>query len=331
MERNMLSPVVSGAAYRRGLFPENQAFASDWIPVGGDHEIFYEECGRRDGKPCVILHGGPGGAINPTMRRFFDPSRWRMVLFDQRGCGRSRPNASLEDNTTWALIEDIERLRERLGVEKWCVFGGSWGSTLALAYAITHPERVESLVLRGVFLVTQRELRWFYQEGASMLFPDAWERFCAPIPPDEQGDMISAYHRRLTSPERRVQAEAAAAWSQWEGDTMSIRGPEARPSKFNEIDFAIAFARIECHYFANGGFFPEEGWLLNNVDKLRSIPGWVVQGRFDVVTPMDAAWRLKTAWPQARFEIVWDAGHASTEPGVVDALVRATDQAYRVS
>lgn len=264
------------------------------------------------------------------MRRFFDPAKWRMVLFDQRGCGRSRPNASLEDNTTWALIEDIERLRERLGIEKWCVFGGSWGSTLALAYAITHPERVESLVLRGVFLLTQRELRWFYQEGASMLFPDAWERFCAPVPEAERDDMIAAYHKRLTDPDRRVQAEAAAAWSQWEGDTMSIRGPEARPSKFNEVDFAIAFARIENHYFTNGGFFEEDGWILKNADKLGPIPGWVVQGRFDVVTPMEAAWKLKNAWPGARFEIIWDAGHASTEPGVVDALVRATEQAFRV-
>jgi proline iminopeptidase len=261
------------------------------------------------------------------MRRFFDPSRWRMALFDQRGCGKSRPNASLDDNTTWTLIEDIERLREHLGIEKWCVFGGSWGSTLALAYAIVHPERVESLVLRGVFLLTERELGWFYQHGASMLFPDAWERFCAPIPAAERGDMISAYHKRLTHPERRVQAEAAAAWSQWEGDTISIRGPEARPSKFNEIDFAIAFARIECHFFANHGFFPEEDWILKNAAKLRDIPGWIVQGRFDVVTPMDAAWRLKTAWPEARFDVVWDAGHASTEPGIVDALIRATDQA----
>jgi proline iminopeptidase len=331
MERSMPSPIVSAGSFRRGLYGENQPFASGWMPVGGPHEIFYEECGRPDGKPCVILHGGPGGAINPTMRRFFDPSRWRMVLFDQRGCGRSRPNASLEDNTTWALIADIERLREKLGIEKWCVFGGSWGSTLALAYAITHPERVESLVLRGVFLLTQRELRWFYQDGASMLFPDAWERFCAPVPEAERGDMIRAYHKRLTHADRRIQAEAAAAWSQWEGDTMSIRGPEARPSKFNEIDFAVAFARIECHYFVNGGFFDEDGWIVKNVDKIRHIPGWIVQGRFDVVTPMDSAWRLKSAWPQTRFEIVWDAGHASTEPGVVDALIRATDQAFRVS
>ncbi|MBS0333168.1 MAG: prolyl aminopeptidase [Proteobacteria bacterium] len=330
MERSTPPPAVSAAAHRRGLFADNEPFNTGWMPTGDGHEIYYEECGNPRGKPCLILHGGPGGAINPTMRRFFDPARWRMTLFDQRGCGRSRPNASLENNTTWTLIEDIERLRERLGVEKWAVFGGSWGSTLALAYAIRHPERVESLVLRGVFLLTERELSWFYQDGACMLFPDAWQRFRAPIPPSEQGDMIGAYHKRLTHPERRVQAEAAAAWSQWEGDTISIRGPEARPSKFNEIDFAIAFARIECHFFANRGFFPEEGWILKNALQLKNIPGWIVQGRFDVVTPMEAAWKLKSAWPSARFEVVWDAGHASTEPGIVDALVRATDQAFSV-
>ena len=330
MERSTPPPAVSAASNRRGLFADNEPFASGWLPADGAHEIYYEECGAPHGRPCVILHGGPGGAINPTMRRFFDPAKWRMALFDQRGCGKSRPNASLEDNTTWSLIADIERLREHLGVEKWCVFGGSWGSTLALAYAIKHPERVESLVLRGVFLLTERELSWFYQDGACMLFPDAWQRFCAPIPLAERGDMIGAYHKRLTHPDRHVQAEAAAAWSQWEGDTISIRGPEARPSKFNEIDFAIAFARIECHFFANHGFFPEEGWILNNAQALKDIPGWIVQGRFDVVTPMDAAWKLKSAWPQARFEVVWDAGHASTEPGIVDALVRATDQALSV-
>src|ERR1700709_1945978 len=204
MERNTPPPAVSAAPNRRGLFGESEPFSQGWLPVSGGHEIYYEECGRADGKPCVILHGGPGGAINPTMRRFFDPAKWRMPLFDQRGCGKSRPNASLEDNTTWSLIEDIERLRVHLGVEKWSVFGGSWGSTLALAYAITHPQRVESLVLRGVFLLTQRELGWFYQDGASMLFPDAWERFCAPIPEAERDDMISAYHKRLTSSDRRI-------------------------------------------------------------------------------------------------------------------------------
>jgi proline iminopeptidase len=328
MDRNQAAPSVSSSSHRRGLFPENEPFASGWLAADGGHEIYYEECGNPHGRPCVILHGGPGGAINPTMRRFFDPAKWRMTLFDQRGCGKSRPNASLEDNTTWSLIRDIERLRERLGVEKWCVFGGSWGSTLALAYAIAHPDRVESLVLRGIFLLTPRELTWFYQDGASMLFPDAWARFCAPIPPEERGDLIGAYHKRLTHPDRRIQAEAAAAWSQWEGDTISIRGPEARPSKFNEIDFAIAFARIECHFFANGGFFPQEDWILRNAAALAGIPGWIVQGRFDIVTPMEAAWKLKGAWPGARFEVVWDAGHASTEPGIVDALVRATDQAF---
>lgn len=330
MEQNAPPITVSSTAHRRGLFPENEPYAYGWLPTGGPHEIFYEECGNPKGKPCVILHGGPGGAINPTMRRFFNPAKWRMALFDQRGCGKSRPNASLDDNTTWSLIEDIERLRVHLGVEKWTVFGGSWGSTLALAYAITHPERVEALVLRGIFLLTKRELRWFYQEGASMLFPDAWQRFCAPIPEAERADMMAAYHKRLTHSDRRIQAEAAAAWSQWEGDTISIRGPEARPSKFNEIEFAIAFARIECHFFVNGGFFGEDGWILKNIEKIRGIPGWIVQGRFDVVTPLDSAWALKKAWPEADFNIIWDAGHASTEPGIVDGLVRATDQALKL-
>lgn len=313
---------------RRGLYREVEPFSFGWLPTGSAHEIYYEECGAPRGKPAVILHGGPGGAINPTMRRFFDPSRWRMTLFDQRGCGRSRPNASLDDNTTWSLIADIERLREHLGIEKWTVFGGSWGSTLALAYAIKHPDRVEGLVLRGVFLLTQKELAWFYQDGASMLFPDAWERFLAPIPVEERGDLMAAYHRRLVHPDRRVQAEAANAWSQWEGDTISLRGPEARPPKFNEEDFAIAFARIESHFFVNRGFFPEDNWILNNIETIRHIPAWIVQGRFDVVTPLASAWALHRAWPSAHFEIVWDAGHASTEPGVIDGLIRATEAAY---
>ena len=312
---------------RRGLYGEQEPFDFGWIATGDGHEVFYEVCGNPKGKPAVVLHGGPGGAINPTMRRFFDPKRWKTVLFDQRGCGRSRPNASLQNNTTWDLIADIERLRVKMGVEKWCVFGGSWGSTLALAYAITHPERVSGLILRGVFLLTARELHWFYQDGAAMMFPDAWERFLAPIPAAERGDLMAAYHKRLTQADRAVQSRAAAAWSQWEGDTISLRGPDARPAKFNEVDFATAFARIECHYFTNGGFFPEDGWILKSARKLKSIPGWIVQGRFDVVTPLDAAWRLKTAWPEANFEIVWDAGHASTEPGIIDALVRAGDEA----
>ncbi len=315
------------AGGRRGLYVETEPFATGWLSTGSAHELYYEECGSRDGKPVVVLHGGPGGAMNPTMRRFFDPARWRVALFDQRGCGRSRPNASLDANTTWDLVDDIERLRRHLGIEKWVVFGGSWGSTLALAYAIRHPERVAGLILRGVFLLTQRELDWFYQDGASMLFPDAWARFLAPIPPEERHDLMAAYHRRLINPDRRVQAQAAAAWSQWEGDTLSLRGPQARPAKFSEVDFAIAFARIECHFFTNKGFFEEDGWLLKNIAAIRGIPGWIVQGRFDVVTPLESAWTLKHAWPEAHFDIIWDAGHASTEPGIVDALVRATDQA----
>lgn len=315
---------------RRGLYPEIEPFAYGWQTTESAHEVYYEECGAPGGKPAVVLHGGPGGAVNAAMRRFFDPTRWRTVLFDQRGCGKSRPHADLNENDTWKLVEDIERLRIRCGVEKWTVFGGSWGSTLALVYALTHPERVEALILRGVFLLTRRELHWFYQDGASLLFPDAWERYLAPIPADERGDMMAAYYRRLTSDDATVRREAAVAWSSWEGDTISVKGPEGRPEKFAEVDFATAFARLECHYFVNGGFLPEDGWILKNAHKLRGIPCWIVQGRFDVVTPLESAWALSKTWPEARLEIVGDAGHASTEPGIVDALVRATDEAARL-
>lgn len=312
---------------RRDLYPEIEPFASGWMATGGVHEIYYEECGNPNGKPVVVLHGGPGGACNPGMRRYFDPKIYRIILFDQRGCGRSRPNASLEDNTTWTLIEDIERLRERCGVDKWAVFGGSWGSTLAMAYAITHPERASALLLRGIFLLTKKELTWFYQHGASMIFPDAWERFVAPIPEAERHDLMGAYYKRLIGDDRKAQLECAVAWSSWEGETVSIRGPDARPDKFAEPDFALAFARIECWYFMNGGFFPEDGWILKNIHRIRHIPAWVAQGRFDVVTPIDSAWSLHRAWPEARLDIVPDAGHASTEPGIIDSLIRATDWA----
>jgi proline iminopeptidase len=321
---------VSQTFGRRTLYPDIEPFETGWMETADGHEVYYETCGAKDGRPCVVLHGGPGGATNPTMRRFFDPSRWRVTLFDQRGCGKSRPAASLEHNTTWTLIEDIERLRKRAGVDTWCVFGGSWGSTLALAYAAKHPERVSALILRGVFLLTEREVRWFYQDGASSLFPDAWERFLAPIPVEERGDLLAAYHRRLTGTDRAAQIEAACAWSQWEGDTLSILGPEGRPAKFAEPNFAVAFARLECHYFVNKGFFPHDGWLLDQVPRFRRIPAYIVQGRFDVVTPMETAWTLTKAWPEAVFEIVWDAGHASTEPGIIDALLRATDAAARL-
>jgi proline iminopeptidase len=314
-------------APRRELFPEIEPFASGWMKTDSVHEIYFEECGNPQGLPVLVLHGGPGGAVNPGMRRYFDPSRYRIILFDQRGCGKSRPNASLEDNTTWTLIDDIERLRERCGVEKWVVFGGSWGSTLSLAYAITHPERVLSLVLRGIFLLTRKELHWFYQDGCSMIFPDAWERFLAPIPEAERHDLMGAYYKRLTGPDEKARVDCAVAWSSWEGETVSVEGPSARPDKFADPEFAIAFARIECWYFMNGGFFPEEDWILKNVERIRHIPAWIAQGRFDVVTPISGAWSLHRAWPEAKLDIVPDAGHASTEPGIVDSLIRATDWA----
>lgn len=316
---------------RRDLFPEIESYASGWMSTGGPHEVWYEESGNPQGRPVVVLHGGPGGAVNPGMRRFFDPKKWRIVMFDQRGCGKSKPNASLDDNTTWTLIEDIERLRELLGIDRWAVFGGSWGSTLAMAYAITHPERVQSLLLRGIFLLTKPELRWFYQEGASNIFPDAWERFVEPITEDERHDLMGAYYKRLTGPDKAERDRCAVAWSSWEGETVSVQGPDARPDKFADPEFAVAFARIECWYFMNGGFFPEENWILRNVARMRHIPAWIAQGRFDVVTPISGAWSLHRAWPEAKLDVIADAGHASTEPGIVDSLIRATDWAAGLS
>ena len=300
------------------------------MATGSVHEIHWEACGDPRGRPMVVLHGGPGGAVNPGMRRYFDPALWNVFLFDQRGCGQSTPNAVLEDNDTWKLIEDIERLRVQAGVDRWSVFGGSWGSTLAMAYAIKHPDRVESLILRGIFLLTEPELQWFYQRGASEIFPDAWERFVAPIPEAERGDLMGAYYKRLMGDDIEERRRCAVAWSSWEGETVSAQGPAARPDKFAEPDFAVAFARIENWYFTNKGFFPEENWILNSIDRIRHIPTWIVQGRFDVVTPMSGAWALHRAWPEAQFEVIADAGHASTEPGIVDGLVRATDAAARL-
>ena len=300
------------------------------MATGSVHEIHWEACGDPRGRPMVVLHGGPGGAVNPGMRRNFDPALWNVFLFDQRGCGQSTPNAVLEDNDTWKLIEDIERLRVQAGVDRWSVFGGSWGSTLAMAYAIKHPDRVESLILRGIFLLTEPELHWFYQQGASEIFPDAWERFVAPIPEAERGDLMGAYYKRLMGDDIEERRRCAVAWSSWEGETVSAQGPAARPDKFAEPDFAVAFARIENWYFTNKGFFPEENWILNSIDRIRHIPTWIVQGRFDVVTPMSGAWALHRAWPEAQFEVIADAGHASTEPGIVDGLVRATDAAARL-
>ena len=277
----------------------------------------------------VFLHGGPGGGTDPRQRQFFDPAAYRIVLFDQRGCGKSTPFASMDANTTWHLVADIERLREQLGIEKWQVFGGSWGSTLALAYAETHPDRVTELVLRGIFLVRRSEIDWFYQGGCRALFPDAWEDFTAPIPVAERGDLVSAYHRRLTSPDRAVRVEAARAWSVWEGRTSYLIVNEAAVAHHDEDDFALAFARIECHYFVNDCWLEGDKALLNGIDRIRHIPAVIVQGRYDVVCPTESAWALHRAWPEAELVITPDAGHAAFEAGNVDGLVAATDRFRR--
>lgn len=310
---------------RRRPYPDIEPFETGMLDVGDGHRLYWEVSGNPRGKPVVVLHGGPGGGSDPRQRRFFDPSRYRIVLFDQRGCGRSTPYACLEANTTWHLVADIERLREHLGIERWQVFGGSWGSTLALAYAQTHRTRVTELVLRGIFLLRKSELAWFYQHGASELFPDAFEDFVSPIPEVERGDLLRAYSRRLTDPNPSVQREAARAWSVWEARTSFLLPHPVHVQRAATEDFSLAFARIECHYFVHGGFFSHEGQLLDGVDRIRDVPAVIVQGRYDVVCPARSAWDLHRRWPEARFILVEDAGHSAYEPGILDALVTATD------
>ncbi len=311
---------------RPALYPEIEPHDVGRLQVSGLHSIHYEVSGNPEGKPVVFLHGGPGGGTDPKQRRFFDPSAYRIVLFDQRGCGRSTPHAELRENTTWDLVGDIEKLRAHLGIERWQVFGGSWGSTLALAYAQTHPRRVSELVLRGIFLLRRAELLWFYQEGASALFPDAWEAFLAPIPAAERGDLMKAYHRRLTGDDPAARLEAARAWSVWEASTsFLLQRPDFIANAAGD-DFALAFARIEAHYFVHRGFLEREQQLLENVGRLRHIPSVIVQGRYDVVCPMASAWQLHRAWPEAELVIVPDAGHSAFEPGILEALIAATDR-----
>jgi proline iminopeptidase len=307
-------------------YPDAQPYRMGRLRVSPLHEIYFEECGNPLGKPVVVLHGGPGGGIMALLRRMHDPQAYRIVLFDQRGCGQSTPHAELTGNTTWDLVADMEKLRIHLGIERWQVFGGSWGSTLALAYAETHPGRVSELILRGIFLLRKWEVNWFYQEGASRIFADAWEQFVAPIPEAERGDLVSAYHRRLTGGDAAEQLACAKAWSQWEGRTLSLVPDPRRVDDFGNDRFAIAFARIECHYFHNRGFFSRDGELLLNAHRLKGIPGVIVQGRYDVVTPMASAFELSRAWPDAELMIVPDAGHTAAEPGITDGLVRATNR-----
>ncbi|HEV2861639.1 MAG TPA: prolyl aminopeptidase [Pyrinomonadaceae bacterium] len=315
----------------RELYPPVEPYETGMLPVSPVHTIYYEQCGNPAGRPVVFLHGGPGGGIVADYRRYFDPAAYRIVLFDQRGSGRSTPHAELEENTTWHLVEDIEKLREHLGVERWHVFGGSWGSTLSLAYAETHPARVMSLTLRGIFLCRPKEIRWFYQEGAGWLFPDVWEEYVKVIPEEERGDFVGAYYKRLTSDDPGVRLEAARAWSVWEGSTSKLIFDYAMIEKFAEPEFALAFARIECHYFMNNAFFPTDDYLIENVGKIRHIPAVIVQGRYDVVCPMMSAWELHRAWPEADFQVIPDAGHSATEPGIVGALVGATDRFRELS
>jgi len=314
------------AAARRTLYPAIEPYRSGWLRVSPLHEIYWEESGNPKGKPALFVHGGPGAGADARSRRFFDPKRYRIVVFDQRGCGRSRPHASLEDNTTWHLVADIERLRTFLGIERWLVFGGSWGSTLALAYSQAHPRRVSELVLRGIFMLRKWEIDWFYQDGAGALFPDRWENYVAAIPRRERGDLVAAYYRRLTSPNRATRVRAARAWSIWEAATSHLLMDEANIDKWGEEDFAVAVARIECHYFVNKGFLRSEDQLLRGVARIRHIPSVIVQGRYDVVCPIRTAWDLHRRWPEADFRVVPDAGHSALEPGNTHELVSATDR-----
>jgi proline iminopeptidase len=331
--RAPLGPAARAGATKppSALYPPIRPYRRAHLRVCALHELRYEESGNRDGKPAIFLHGGPGGGTDPAMRRFFNPKRYRIVLFDQRGCGGSRPHGELRENTTWDLVADIEALRVQLGIERWLVFGGSWGSTLALAYAQRHPERVSELVLRGVFLLRRSELEWFYQnpQGAGSLFPDLWEQYVEPIPPEERGDMMRAYYRRLTSEDATVRGLAARAWATWEGATSFLRTNTAYVAKFDNPDYTGAFARIEAHYFVNGGFLRSDDQLLREVGRIRHIPGVIVQGRYDVVCPARSAWDLHRAWPEAQLRIVPTAGHSAFEAGITRELVLATDRFSR--
>jgi proline iminopeptidase len=312
----------------RALYRSIRPYQKAHLRVSPLHELYYEQSGNPDGKPAVFLHGGPGGGTDPAMRRFFDPERYRIVLFDQRGCGASRPHAELRENTTWDLVSDIEALRAHLGVERWLVFGGSWGSTLALAYAQRHPERVSELVLRGIFLLRRSELEWFYQNplGAGSIFPDLWEHYIAAIPPPERADMMQAYYRRLTAEDAATRATAARAWAIWEGATSHLRTDPSYVAKFDNPQYTAAFARIEAHYFVNRGFLQHDDQLLREVARMRDIPGVIVQGRYDIVCPLRSAWDLHRAWPEAELRIVPDAGHSAFEAGITRELVAATDR-----
>ncbi len=306
------------------LYPPTEPFDQRMIEVGDGHRLYLEQSGNRVGIPVVVLHGGPGGGCSPAMRRYFDPSVYRIILFDQRGCGRSRPHASVEANTTWHLVADIEKIRGLLEIDDWMVFGGSWGATLALIYAQTHPDRVRHLILRGVFLMMRRELDWFYGGGAGHFWPETWARFVAPVPEDERGDMIAAYHRRLFSGDRGEEIRFGRAWAAWENALASIHSSGGSGESPGE--YARAFARLENHYFTHGGFLESDGQILKNVDRIAHIPGIIVQGRYDMICPPRSAWDLAQEWPAAELKLLRNAGHALSEPSISAELVRVMDR-----
>lgn len=308
----------------RTFYDPIEPYETGMLEVGDGHVIYYERSGTPGAKPAVFLHGGPGGGISPNHRRLFDPRRYDVMLFDQRGCGRSTPYAGLDANTTWHLVADMERLRLLMGVKQWLVFGGSWGSALALAYAQTHPERVSEMVLRGIFAVRPSELDWYYQFGASEVFPEKWADFLAPIPEAERGDLRAAYRRRLTSEDEAARLEAARAWTLWEGRTLTLLPDPNFTSGFENPHFALAFARIENHYFVHGGWL-EDNQLIRDAARLKGIAGTIVQGRYDMACPVRTAYELHEAWPEAEFYLIEGVGHAFTEPGTLDRLIRATD------
>ncbi len=308
------------------LYPEIEPFRAGILRVSDLHEIYYEEAGNPKGSPVLFIHGGPGGGIEPSHRRYFDPSHYRVVLFDQRGCGQSTPHAELEENTTWDLISDIEKLRVKLGIDKWIVFGGSWGSTLSLLYAETHPERVRALALRGIFLCRKQEIKWFYQDGASHIFPDVWDHYRDHIPVDERHDFVSAYYKRLTSSNRSERLAAARTWSTWEGATSRLIPDAAMISHSGEDNFAEAFARIECHYFINGIWMRNDNQILEDIHRIRHLPCEIVHGRYDVVCPVENAWDLKKAWPEAALHIIPDSGHSAREPGIQSKLIEIMER-----
>jgi proline iminopeptidase len=307
------------------LYPKIHPYDSGFLDID-NHNIYYEQCGNPKGKPAVFLHGGPGGGGSEDVRRFFNPAIYRIVIFDQRGCGRSKPHGCLEKNTTWDLVSDIENLRNKLGIEKWLVFGGSWGSTLSLAYAQAHPGSVSEIVLRGIFLLRKEELYWFYQDGASRIFPEAWSGFLEIIDEDKRDNLMSAYHKIFTSDDKQKRLNAAIAWSRWEAATSSLSYKPSLVEEFSDPEFALAFALIENHYFINKGWFETENQLIENIDKIRSIPSVIVQGRYDVVCPMKTAWELSEAWPEAEMIIAPSSGHTAFEKEITHALISATNK-----